>query len=88
MANKRALKKELNNSYGEIIERSLIWQNENQSADHKEAEAIVDDSIKAFDELIASVNQRDVTDVKTHYKNIYEKHNTQQEALTQRVNSL
>jgi hypothetical protein len=88
MASKRQLKKDLNNAFGEIIETSLIWQNYNPKADSKEAEAIVDDSITAFDELNAKVNERNVENPKAHYKTINQDFNTKANALVDRLNKL
>lgn len=88
MASKRQLKKDLNNAFGEIIEASLIWQNQNPTADHKASEAIIDDSIAAFDELNAQVNQRNIENTRAHYKTINNSFETKASDLAGRVNKL
>lgn len=88
MASKRQLKKDLNNAFGEIIEASLIWQNQNPEGDYTNSEAIIEDSIVAFDELNAQVNQRDVENTKVHYKAITTSFEAKATDLVGRVNKL
>ena len=67
MANVRDLKKDINYVLGDIIEAVYIWELTNADKDNKKAEAIIDDAITTFDELITKVNQRNVDNKKKHY---------------------
>ena len=64
MANKRDLKKDINYVFGDIIEAVYYWELENTQKPTKESEAIIDDAIDSFDQLIARVNDRSVEDKK------------------------
>jgi len=65
MANKRDLKKDINYVFGDIIEAVYYWELENTQKPTKESEAIIDEAIASFDELIARVNDRSVEDKKS-----------------------
>ena len=69
MANVRDLKKDINYVLGDIIEEVYVWEYENTDKDTKKSEAIIDEAITTFDELIAKVNAK-TDDPKTHYKAI------------------
>ena len=62
MANVRNLKKDINYVLGDIIEAVYIWESANPEKDRKKSEAIIDEAIATFDELIEKVNARDVED--------------------------
>ena len=70
MANKRDLKKDINYVLGDIIEAVYVWEYSNSSKDTKKSEAVIDDAIKVFDDLIAQVNAKDVENKKAHFKAI------------------
>ena len=84
MANKRDLKKDINYVFGEIIE-AVLNNDEKQS---KEGDAIIDDAITNFDELIARVNQRNIDDVKAHFKSINSDLESKGRDLVGRINKL
>ena len=50
------LKKEINNSIGEIIEDVYTWQLSNPDADLKKSDLIIDKAISVFDNLILKIN--------------------------------
>ncbi len=52
MASIRELKKDINYVLGDIIEAVYIWELTNPSKDNKKAEAIIDEAIVTFDDLI------------------------------------
>ena len=60
MANKRDLKKDINYVLGDIIEAVYIWELANAEKPTKQSEAIIDEAIATFDELITRVNDRSV----------------------------
>ena len=88
MANKRDLKKDLNYVFGDIIDAALIWQAVNPKEDPAESEAIIDDSIKSFDELIAETNKRGVENPKAHFRGIRQELETRATDLVKRINAL
>ncbi|NRB84675.1 MAG: hypothetical protein HRU49_13050 [Winogradskyella sp.] len=88
MANKRDLKKDINYVFGDIIEAVYYWELENSDKPTKESEAIIDEAIASFDELIGRVNDRSVEDKKAHFKSINTDLETKGRALIDRINKL
>ena len=88
MANKRDLKKDINYVLGDIIEAVYVWEMTNTQKPTKESEAIIDDAISTFDELIARVNDRSVEDKKAHFKAINNDLEAKGRALIERINKL
>lgn len=88
MANKRDLKKDINYVFGDIIEAVYYWELENAEKPTKESNAIIDEAIASFDELIARVNDRSVEDTKAHFKSINKDLESKGRALIERINKL
>ncbi|NND87929.1 MAG: hypothetical protein HKM28_01635 [Flavobacteriaceae bacterium] len=88
MANIRNLKRDINYVLGDIIEAVYIWELSNPEKDNKEAEAIIDDAIKTFDELIEKINAKNVENKKQHFKSINNELETKGRALIDRINKL
>ncbi|MHA7842921.1 MAG: hypothetical protein ACX93I_06350 [Winogradskyella sp.] len=88
MANKRDLKKDINYVFGDIIEAVYYWELENAEKPTKESNAIIDEAIASFDELIARVNNRSVEDAKAHFKAINNDLESKGRALIERINKL
>ena len=88
MANKRDLKKDINYVLGDIIEAVYVWEYTNTDKDTKKSEAIIDEAIATFDELIAKVNAKDVEDKKKHFKAINSELETKGRALIEKINKL
>lgn len=88
MANVRDLKKDINYVLGDIIEAVYIWELTNPKKENKESEAIIDDAIATFDELIVMVNERKVEDKKKHFKAINTELEEQGRKLIDRINAL
>ena len=88
MANKRDLKKDINYVLGDIIEAVYMWELDNTDKPTKESDAIIDDAINTFDELIAQVNARDVEDKKAHFKSIHTTLESKGKELIERINKL
>ncbi|MCC4214369.1 hypothetical protein [Leeuwenhoekiella parthenopeia] len=88
MASIRDLKKDINFVLGDIIEAAYFWEASNPGEDHKEAEAIVDDSITLFDELIAKVNDQSVENRRKHLKAVNAELEEKATQLAERVNAL
>ncbi|MBR9756457.1 MAG: hypothetical protein GYB39_00090 [Algicola sp.] len=88
MANKRNLKKDINYVLGDIIESVYVWEYNNTDKDAKKGEAIIDEAIETFDDLMARVNQRGVEDVKAHFKAINNDLEAKARALVDKINKL
>lgn len=56
MASIKAFKKEINNTIGGLIEEIYLWELTNPSSDLTASEAIIDEAIHLFDELIQQIN--------------------------------
>jgi len=70
MASVRDLKRDINYVLGDIIEAVYIWELTNPEKDNKKAEAVIDEAIVTFDELIEKVNEKNVENKKQHFKSI------------------
>jgi hypothetical protein len=88
MSNKRDLKKDLNYVFGDIIDAALIWQAANPEEDTAKTEAIIDESIQGFDELIAEANKRGVENAKAHFKGIRQSLEAKATELVAKINAL
>ena len=88
MANIRDLKKDINFVLGDIIEAVYDWEYENSDKDTKKSEAIVDEAIDTFDDLIAKVNDRNVENKKAHFKAIKDELEGKGRALIDKLNKL
>jgi hypothetical protein len=88
MANKRDLKKDINYVLGDIIEAVYVWELSNPDKDTKKSEAIIDEAIDVFDELIEKVNDRSAENKKTHFKSINQELEKKGRALIEKINKL
>ena len=88
MASIRDLKKDINYVLGDIIEAVYIWEYANPKTDKKKGEAIIDEAIQTFDELIVKVNDRTVENRKAHLKSVSKELETRAQALIDKVNKL
>ncbi|MFI0430018.1 hypothetical protein [Mariniflexile sp. HMF6888] len=88
MANVRNLKKDINYVLGDIIEAVYVWELTNASKDNKKSEAIIDEAIKTFDELIVKVNAKNVENSKAHFKAISAELEAKGKALIEKINKL
>ncbi|MDO7174217.1 hypothetical protein [Mariniflexile sp. AS56] len=88
MANVRNLKKDINYVLGDIIEAAYVWELTNASKDSKKSEAVIDEAIITFDELISKVNAKNVENPKAHFKAISAELETKGTALIEKINNL
>ena len=84
MASIKNLKKDINYVLGDIIDECIV----SASGDTKKIEAIVDEAIVVFDELIAKVNAKKIENKKTHFKAIEEELEKKATKLLTKVNKL
>lgn len=83
MASVKNLKKDINYTLGDII-GEVVSRNE----DPKKSEAIINEAIDTFDELIAKVHAKDVENKKAHFKAISAELEEKANALVAKVNKL
>lgn len=88
MASKRLLKRDVNYVMGDIIEAAYIHQMANPEADSKKTEAIVDEAIAEFDELVKKINQKNVENKKQHFRAIEKELEVKAQDLITKVNNL
>ncbi|MGB0982048.1 MAG: hypothetical protein ACPGUH_08115 [Winogradskyella sp.] len=88
MANKRDLKKDINYVLGDIIEAVYVWELTNTEKPTEESNAVIDEAITTFDNLITRVNDRSVEDKKAHFKAINADLETKGRALIEKINKL
>ncbi|MDP5081925.1 MAG: hypothetical protein NWP87_04650 [Winogradskyella sp.] len=88
MANKRELKKDINYVLGDIIEAVYVWELSHAEKPTKESDAIIDEAIATFDELISRVNDRSVEDKKAHFQAINKDLESKGSGLIEKINAL
>ena len=88
MASKRDLKKDINFVLGDIIEAVYIWELTNPEKDSKKSEAIIDEAIDTFDDLIIKVNLRDIENKKNHYKKVKQELEDRGRKLIDKINAV
>jgi hypothetical protein len=88
MANVKNLKKDINYVLGDIIEAVYVWEYSNTDKDTKKSEAIIDEAIETFDDLIAKVNDKSVENKKAHFKSINQELESKGRALIEKINKL
>lgn len=88
MSNKREIKKDINYVLGDIIGIVTEWQSAHKDKAMDESEAIIDDTITVFDDLIARVNNKSVDNKKQHFKTISADLEEKGRALIERINAL
>lgn len=88
MASVRILKRDINYVLGDIIEAVYIWELTNPKRDDKKAEAIIDEAIETFDELIEKVNAKKVENRKQHFKAINLELEARGRKLIDKINAL
>ncbi len=88
MASIKDLKKDINYVLGDIIEATYIAEIAKSGKPSEKTEAIVDDAIQTFDNLITKLNVRGVENKKAHFKQINQELETKAKELIGKINSL
>ncbi|WP_196890092.1 hypothetical protein [Aureivirga sp. CE67] len=89
MASIKQLKKDLNYVLGDIIDEVYAWELLNPTAETVKSEAIIDEAIATFDELIEKINTRkDIENQKAYFKAINQELEEKANALLDKVNNL
>jgi hypothetical protein len=85
MASVRNLKKDINFVLGDIIEAVYLWELATTGKPTTESDALVDEAIVTFDNLMKKLNQKGVENKKQHFKQIGKE---LEEAATQLVGKI
>jgi len=88
MASIRDLKKDINYVLGDIIEAVYIHEYTNPKLDPKKSDAIIDEAIEIFDDLIAKVNDKSVENRQAHLKAVNKELEDRGRALIEKLNKL
>ncbi len=88
MASIKILKKDINFVLADIIEEIYVKELENPEIDLKKSGALIDEAIVIFDALISKIHQKEVADIKAHFKAISSELETQGNALLEKLNAL
>lgn len=83
MASIKNLKKDINYVLGDIIDECIL-----KAGDPKKTEALIDETIATFDELIAKINAKDVENKKSHFKAVNAELEEKAMKLLDKVNKL
>jgi hypothetical protein len=86
MASIKNLKKDINYVLGDVIEYALdvsILKNAPAKGD-----AIIDEAIETFDNLVSKVNKKKVESKKAHFKAINQELEEKAKGLVEKINSL
>ena len=88
MASIRNLKKEINYVLSDIIEAVYIWELINPKKGTEKSEALIDEALDAFDELITKMNLKDIENQKQHFKSINQELEERGRKLIDKINTL
>lgn len=88
MASVKNLKKDINYTLGDLIEECYVWELLNPKADTANSQKIIDEAIDVYDTLLDKVNEKNVTDKRTHFKTINKTLETKAKELAEKVNAL
>ncbi|NBL64872.1 hypothetical protein GV828_06615 [Flavobacterium sp. NST-5] len=88
MANVKNLKKDINYVLGDIIEAVYIWEMSTTGKPTEASEALIDEAIVTFDNLIGKVNAKNVENKKAHFKQIHKDLETAATQLVTKINAL
>ena len=88
MANVRNLKKDINYVLGDIIEAVYLFEMSTTGKPTDASNAVIDEAISAFDNLITKVNAKKVEDKKAHFKQINTELEQVANQLVEKINAL
>ncbi|NKI27756.1 hypothetical protein HCG49_14395 [Arenibacter sp. 6A1] len=88
MASIKNLKKDINYVLGDIIEAVYLVEASANKQNSTEGNAIVDEAIATFDDLIEKVNKKDVENRKAHLKVVKQELETKAGSLIEQLNKI
>jgi hypothetical protein len=88
MGSVKNLKKDINFVLGDIIEAVYVWEMTTAGKPTLESNAVIEEAIKSFDNLIAKVNAKNVENKKAHFKQIENELEEIAIQLVEKINNL
>ena len=88
MANVKNLKKDINFVLGDIIEAVYLFEMSTTGKPTAETNALIDEAIASFDDLITKVNAKKVENKKAHFKKINQELEQAANQLIVKINAL
>ncbi|RZL37023.1 MAG: hypothetical protein EOP00_28960 [Pedobacter sp.] len=88
MANVRNLKKDINYVLGDIIEAIYLFEMSTTGKPSAETDALIEEAIASFDNLIAKVNAKNVENKKAHFTQINKDLEKTANQLVAKINAL
>lgn len=88
MANVKNLKKDINYVLGDIIEAIYLYEMTTTGKPTETTNALIDEAIGTFDNLIVKVNAKNVENKKLHFKQINKDLETAANQLVTKINAL
>jgi hypothetical protein len=88
MANVKNLKKDINFVLGDIIEAVYLFEMSTTGKPTVETNALIDEAIASFDDLITKVNAKKVENKKAHFKQINQDLEQAANQLIVKINAL
>ena len=88
MANVRNLKKDINYVLGDIIEAVYLFEMSTTGKPTDASNAVIDEAISTFDNLITKVNAKKVENKKAHFKQINAELEQVANQLVEKINAL
>ncbi|MFD2528769.1 MULTISPECIES: hypothetical protein [Polaribacter] len=86
MASIKNLKKDINYTLGDII--GYASEKVDLKGENKEVEAVIDETINTFDDLIGKINAKGVENKKAHYKQVSAELETRANDLIAKINKI
>ncbi|MTG98352.1 MULTISPECIES: hypothetical protein [Myroides] len=87
MASVKNLKKDIHYVLGDIIQAIYIHEMATDGAT-PQTEALLEETLTSFDELIEAVNAKNVENKKAHFKGVYSKLENVAGQLVEKINAL
>tara|TARA_Y100001958_G_C21217143_1_gene542518 strand:+ start:1716 stop:1982 length:267 start_codon:yes stop_codon:yes gene_type:complete len=84
----KLLKKEINNDIGDLIEEIYLWELSNPDGDLGQSEKLVEEAVKAFDNLIVMINAVKGDNKKEQFKKIEEERKKVMDSLLKKSAAL
>ena len=88
MPSVKNLKKDINFVLGDIIEAVYIYEMSTTGKPTEKTNAVIDEAIATFDDLIVKVNAKKVEDKKAHFKQINVELEQAANQLVEKINTL
>ena len=88
MSSIKLLKKEINNDIGDLIEEIYLWELSNPDGDLGQSEKLVEEAVKAFDNLIVMINAVKGDNKKEQFKKIEEERKKVMDSLLKKSAAL